>query len=70
MIASINGEWRYDAGGGLHRGIAVALTRGEWVTVIVWLLALTLNAVLLNEDVQRLVGLCGESRLQTPCVKE
>ena len=69
MIASINGEWRYDAGGGLHRGIAVDLTRGEWVTLIVWLLALTLNVLLLDEDVQRQLGLCGESWLHT-CEEE
>ena len=45
------------------------LTRGEWVTLIVWLLALTLNVLLLDEDVQRQLGLCGESWLHT-CEEE
>mgnify|MGYP007000230795 CR=1 len=54
----------------LHRVVAVALTRSEWLTLLLFLLALTFNAILLNEDVQRAFGLCGEGPVQTPCEEE
>mgnify|MGYP004275210141 FL=1 len=48
----------------------MALTRSEWLTLLLFLLALALNLMLLDENVQRELGLCGEGRLQTPCVEE
>jgi hypothetical protein len=48
----------------------VALTRSEWLALLVFLLALTLNVILLDEDVQRALGLCGEGPVQTPCEEE
>ena len=51
------------------------LTRAEWLTLFVFLLALASNLILLNEDIQRTVGLCGDGRdfggrPQTPCEEE
>ena len=51
-------------------GVSMALTRSEWLTLLLFLLALALNLMLLDENVQRELGLCGEGRLQTPCVEE
>ena len=48
----------------------MALTRSEWLTLLLFLLALSLNLVLLNENVQRELGLCGEGTIQTPCEEE
>lgn len=48
----------------------MALTRSEWLTLFLFLLALTLNMILLDESVQRKLGLCGDGPLQTPCVGE
>ena len=45
----------------------MALTRGEAVTLILFLLALTINIILLNDAVLRRLGLCGEGALQTSC---
>ena len=63
-------------GGGITRdeadiggGVAVALTRSEWLTLLVFVVALTLNAMLVDEDVQRELGLCG-GPLQIPCEEE
>ena len=63
-------------GGGITRDeadiggrVAVALTRSEWLTLLVFVLALTLNAILVDEDVQRALGLCG-GPLQIPCEEE
>ena len=47
----------------------MALTRSEWLTLLVFVLALTLNAILVDEDVQRALGLCG-GPLQIPCEEE
>jgi hypothetical protein len=44
-----------------------ALTRAEWITLTVFLLALSLNAALTNDAVQRSLGLCGESFAHRPC---
>jgi|5B_taG_2_1085324.scaffolds.fasta_scaffold48822_4 hypothetical protein len=51
------------------------LTRGEWVTLFVFLLALALNGALLNEEIQRNLGLCGDGvdyggRPQTRCEED
>ena len=48
----------------------MALTRSEWLTLFLFLLALTLNLVLLDENVQRELGLCGEGTTQTACEEE
>jgi hypothetical protein len=48
----------------------VALTRSEWVTLLLFLLALLFNVILLDENVQRALGLCGEGPVQTPCEEE
>ena len=48
----------------------MALTRSEWLTLFLFLLALTLNLFLLDENVQQGLGLCGEGRIQTPCEEE
>ena len=48
----------------------MALTRNEWLTLFLFLLALTLNLILLDENVQRELGLCGEGATQTPCEEE
>lgn len=48
----------------------MALTRNEWLTLFLFLLALIVNLILLDEDVQRELGLCGEGRIQTPCEEE
>ena len=45
----------------------MALTRSESITLVIFLLALTLNIILLDEDLLRLLGMCGEGLLQTPC---
>ena len=47
----------------------MALTRGEWLTLLVFVLALTLNAILVDEDVQLALGMCG-GPLQIPCEEE
>ena len=49
---------------------AVALIRSEWLTLLLFLLAFALNVLLLNEEVQRKLGLCGEGPLQIPCEEE
>jgi hypothetical protein len=46
---------------------AMALTRSESITLVIFLLALTLNIILLDEDLLRLLGMCGEGLLQTSC---
>lgn len=51
------------------------LTRTEWLTVFIFVLALSLNIVLLNDKVERKLGLCGDGvgfggSLQTPCEKK
>lgn len=48
------------------------LTRTEWLTVFIFVLALSLNIVLLNDKVEQKLGLCGDGvgfggSLQTPC---
>jgi hypothetical protein len=45
----------------------MALTRSETVTLVIFLLALTINLILLDEDLLRLLGMCGEGLLQTSC---
>ena len=40
----------------------MALTRSESITLVIFLLALTLNIILLDEDLLRLLGMCGEGR--------
>lgn len=47
-----------------------SLTRGEWLTLTLFLLALCLNGVLLNDAVQRRLGLCGDSFAQISCKEE
>ena len=47
-----------------------SLTRGEWITLIIFLLVLSLNWVLINDAVQRNLGLCGDGFAQTPCEEE
>ena len=59
-------------GGGLLKSnveeeSAMALTRSESITLVIFLLALTLNIILLDEDLLRLLGMCGEGLLQTSC---
>lgn len=38
----------------------MALTRSERVTLVIFLLALILNLILLDEDLLRQLGMCGE----------
>ena len=38
----------------------MALTRSESITLVIFILALTLNIILLDEDLMRLLGMCGE----------
>ena len=45
----------------------MALTRSESITLVIFLLALTLNIILLDADLLRLLGMCGEGLLQTSC---
>ena len=45
----------------------MALTRSESITLVIFLLALTLNVILLDEDLLRFLGMCGEGLLQTSC---
>ena len=45
----------------------MALTRREAVTLFLFLLALTINIILLNDAVLRRLGLCGEGAFQTSC---
>ena len=45
----------------------MALTRSETVTLVIFLLALTINLIILDEDLLRLLGMCGEGLLQTSC---
>ena len=48
----------------------MALTRSEWLTLFLFLLALVVNLILLGENVQQELGLCGEGKIQTPCEEE
>ena len=48
----------------------MALTGREWLTLSLFLLALVINLILLDENVQREFGLCGEGKTQTPCEEE
>ena len=45
----------------------MALTRSESITLVIFLLAFTLNIILLDKDLLRLLGMCGEGLLQTSC---
>ena len=45
----------------------MALTRNESITLVIFLLALTLNLILLDKDLLRLLGVCGEGLIQTSC---
>ncbi len=45
----------------------MALTRSESITLVIFLLALTLNIILLDKDLLRLLGMCGEGLSQTSC---
>ena len=45
----------------------MALTRSESITLVIFLLALTLNIILLDDDLLRLLGMCGEGLLKTSC---
>jgi hypothetical protein len=45
----------------------MALKRSETLTLVIFLLALALNIILLDEDLLRLLGMCGEGLLQTSC---
>ena len=45
----------------------MALKRSETLTLVIFLLALTLNIILIDEDLLRLLGMCGEGLLQTSC---
>lgn len=45
----------------------MALTRSESITLVIFILALTLNIILLDEDLLRLLGMCGEGLIQTSC---
>ena len=45
----------------------MALTRSESITLVIFLLALTLNLILLDKDLLRLLGMCGDGLLQTSC---
>ena len=48
----------------------MALTGREWLTLFLFLLAFAINLILLDENVQREFGLCGEGKTQTPCEEE
>lgn len=53
----------------------MSLTRAEWLTLFIFVFALSLNMVLLTDRAQRNLGLCGDGvgfggNLQTPCEKE
>ena len=48
----------------------MALTRSEALTLFLFLFALMINVIMLNDTVLRRLGLCGEGRLQTPCKVE
>jgi hypothetical protein len=45
----------------------MALKRSETLTLVIFLLALALNIILLDEDLLRRLGMCGEGLLQTSC---
>lgn len=45
----------------------MALTRSESITLVIFLLAFTLNIILLDEDPWRLRSMCGRGLLQTSC---
>ena len=45
----------------------MALKRSETLTLVIFLLALTLNLILLDEDLLRLLGMCGDGLLQISC---
>ena len=45
----------------------MALTRSESITLVIFLLALTLNIILLDKDLLRRLGMCGEGLSQTSC---
>ena len=45
----------------------MALTRSESITLVIFILALTLNLVLLDEDLLRLLGMCGDGLPQISC---
>ena len=45
----------------------MALTRSESITLVIFLLALTFNLILLDKDLLRLLGMCGDGLLQTSC---
>lgn len=54
---------------------AMSLTRTEWLTLFIFVLALSLNIVLLSDKMERKLGLCGDGvgfggSLQTPCEEE
>ena len=48
----------------------MALTRSEWLTLFLFLLAFAINLILLDENVQREFELCGEGLTQTTCEEE
>jgi len=53
----------------------MSLTRTEWLTLFIFVLALSLNIVLLNDKMERKLGLCGDGvgfggSLQNPCEEE
>jgi hypothetical protein len=45
----------------------MALTRSEAVTLFLFLLALTINVILLNPAIERYLGWCGDGILETSC---
>jgi hypothetical protein len=45
----------------------MALTRSEAVTLFLFLLALTINVILLNPALERYLGWCGDGILETSC---
>ena len=47
-----------------------SLTRGEWITLLLFIFALSLNVALINDAAQRSLGLCGDGFAQTPCEEE
>lgn len=43
------------------------LSRGEWITLFLFLFALSLNVALMNDVIERNLGLCGDGFAQKPC---
>ena len=48
----------------------MSLSRGEWTTLFLFLFALSLNAALMNDVIERKLGLCGDRFAEKPCEED